>query len=68
MLTIGGSTFYTSLCGKVPRVLPSTEQVDYPGGAVRPSPGLIARAHSPILRDQPAGHGGGLSASPFGQG
>ena len=45
LLTVGGSTPYNALYGRVPRMLPGIEQVDYPGEVDRPNPGLIAHTH-----------------------
>ncbi len=45
MLTVGGSTPYNGLYGRVPRILPSIDQVDDPGDAKRLSPGLISHAN-----------------------
>jgi len=45
LLTVGGSTPYNALYGRVPRMLPSIEQVDAPGEAERPHPGTIAHTH-----------------------
>jgi len=45
MITVGGSTPYNALYGRVPRMLPSIDQIDSPGTASQQSPGLIAHTH-----------------------
>ena len=45
MLTVGGSTPYNALYGRVPKMLPSIDQIESPGEANKPNPGLIAHTH-----------------------
>ena len=44
MLTVGGSTPYNALYGRVPKMLPSIDQIENPGGA-KLNPGLISHTH-----------------------
>ena len=45
MITVVGSTPYNALYGRVPRMLPSIDQIDSPGDVARQNPGLIAHTH-----------------------
>jgi len=45
LLTVGGSTPYNGLYGRVPQILPGIDQIDNPGEADRPNPGLIRHTH-----------------------
>jgi len=45
MITVGGSTPYNALYGRVPRMLPSIDQIDSPGEVARLNPGLISHTH-----------------------
>jgi hypothetical protein len=45
LLSVNGSTPYNAACSRVPRILPSIDQVDAVDEARMPSPGLIRRAH-----------------------
>lgn len=48
MLTVGGSTPYNALYGRVPNILPSISQVDYPIGAGQPESTYV---HTNRLRE-----------------
>ena len=45
MLTVGGSTPYNALYGRVPRILPGIDQIEEPGNGESPHPGLISHTH-----------------------
>ena len=45
LLTVGGSSPYNSLYGRVPRMLPSIDQISNPGEVDRLNPGLIGNTH-----------------------
>ena len=45
MITVGGSTPYNALYGRVPRMLRSIDQIDSPGAITQQSPGRIAHTH-----------------------
>ena len=46
MITVGGSAPYNALYGRVPRMLPSIDQIDSPGDVARQNLGLIAHTYS----------------------
>ena len=46
MLTVGGSTPYNALYGRVPRVLPSFDQIELSGEAERLNPKTLAHTHT----------------------
>jgi hypothetical protein len=45
MLTVGGSTPYNAVYGRVPRILPSIDQVAAPDEGRQPEPGTIQHTH-----------------------
>ena len=45
LLTVGGSSPYNALYGRVPRMLPSIDQLTVPGEVANTHPGLIAHTH-----------------------
>ena len=50
LLTVGGSSPYNALYGRVPRMLPSIDQIENPGEVVTLNPGLIAHTHTGCVR------------------
>ena len=55
LITVGGNSLYNALYGRVPKMLPSIDQIERPGEAGKLNPGLIS--HTPLEGTQHTGHG-----------